>query len=115
MGSRILDGVIIAAVGPAHRSGAADHTVMVWLSVTGGTLATVVKFTVEGRIRGEGVPDVWAILVAEHTFSAGELTALCAYETVAGKPVDDIRVNVGTLTQGTGVTKVYAEYKSELN
>jgi len=115
MGARIINGVIIAGAGPAHRSGAANHTVMVWLSVSGGTLATVVKFTVEGRIRGDGNPDVWVTLIAEHTFSGGELTALCAYETVAGKPVDDVRVNIGTLTQGTGVTKVYAEYKSELN
>jgi len=115
MGARILNGIIVAGAGPAHRSGAANHTVMVWLSVTGGTLATVVKFTVEGRIRGDDLPDVWLTLVAEHTFSGGELTAKCAYETVAGKPIDNVRVNVGTLTQGTGVTKVYAEYKSELN
>jgi len=115
MGARILNGVIISGAGPAHRSGAENHTVMVWLSYSGGTLATAVKFTVQGRIRGDGVPDVWTTLIAEHTFSGGELSALCAYETVAGKPIDDIRVNVGTLTQGTGETKVYAEYKSELN
>lgn len=115
MGARILDGIIVAAAGPAHRSGAANHTVMVWLSFSGGTVATSVKFTVEGRIRGDGAPAVWMTLIAEHTFSGGELAAYCAYETVAGKPVDDVRVNVGTLTQGTGVTLVYAEYKSEKN
>jgi|SRR3989304_9573200 len=113
MGARILNGVEATGPGPAHRSGAANHTVMVWFSNTGGSV-TVLKFTVEGRIRGDGVPDVWVTLVAEHTFSAGELTAKCAYETVAGKPVDDVRVNITTLTE-TGTTKVYAEYKSELN
>jgi len=115
MGARILNGVIAAGAGPSLRSGAANHSIMVWLSVTGGTLATVVKFTIEGRIRGEGLPDVWMTVIAEHTFSAPELTAKVAYVTVAGIPVDDIRVNLGTLTQGSGVTLAYAEYKSEKN
>lgn len=113
MGVRILNAVEATGPGPAHRSGAANHSVMVWFSNSGGSV-TVLKFTVEGRIRGDLVPDVWLVIIAEHTFIAGELTAKCAFETVAGKPVDDVRVNITTLTE-TGTTAVYAEYKSEKN
>jgi|SRR3972149_5778109 len=114
MGARILNGVEATGPGPAHRSGAANHTVMVWFSNTGGSV-TALSFQIQGRIKGDGVPDVWADLLASiRDFTGPELTAKCAYETVAGKPVDDVRVNITTLTE-TGTTKVYAEYKSELN
>ena len=102
MGSRILNGVEATGPGPAIKSGAATHTVMVWFSNSGGSVA-VLKFTIEGRIRGDGIPDVWTILIAEHTFDGAELAAKVAYQTVASKPVDDIRANITTLTE-TGTT-----------
>jgi len=113
MGARILNGVEATGAGPAHRSGAAQHAIMVWFSNSGGSV-TALTFTLQGRIKGEGIPDVWVDLHTAHVFSGGELTAKAAYEFVANKPVDDVRVNISTLTE-TGTTAVYAEYKSELN
>lgn len=118
MGARILNGVEAIGAGPAMRSGASQHAIMVWFSNSGGSV-TVLAFRLEGRIRGDGVPDVWAELKAQdasviQTFSAGELTAKAAHRFFPNQPVDDVRVNITTLTE-TGTTKVYAEYKSELN
>ncbi len=114
MGSRILNGVEATGGGPPCRSGAAQHAVMVWFSNSGGSV-TALSFALEGRIRGEGIPDVWVDLGSSPAaFQAGELTAKCAHRFVANKPVDDIRVNITVLTE-TGTTKVYAEYKSEKN
>jgi len=118
MGARILNGVEATGPGPVHRSGARDHAVMVWFTNSGGSV-TVLKFKVQGRIRGVDAPDAWADLVAtdtlaEATFSAGELTAKAAIRFFKDLPADDIRVNITTLTE-TGTTAVYAEYKSELN
>lgn len=113
MGARILNGVEATGNGPTHKSGAAQHGIMVWFSNSGGSV-TALTFTLQGRIKGEGAPDVWLDLHTAHIFSGGELSAKCAYEMVANKPVDDVRVNIGTLTE-TGTTKVYAEYKSDLN
>lgn len=113
MGSRILNGVEATGPGPAMRCGAAQHSVFVWFSNSGGSVTALVV-TLEGRIRGaDGPPDVWALL-GTLTFAGGDLTAKCKYAFVANTPVDDVRANITTLTE-TGTTKVYAEYKSELN
>ncbi len=118
MGSRILNGVEATGPGPTIKSGAATHSVMVWFTNSGGSV-TALLFKLQGRIRGADAPDAWVDLKAtdnntEHTFAPGELTAKAAIRIFQDQPVDDVRVNITTLTE-TGTTKVYAEYKSELN
>lgn len=109
MGARILQGVEATGGGPVLKSGAAQHGVLVSFTNTGGSV-TALSFVLEGRIAG----GAWVQLHTIHDFSAGELTAKAAYEFIANKPVDDVRVNITTLTE-TGTTKVYADYKSEKN
>jgi len=119
MGSRILNGVEATGPGPAIKSGAAQHAVMVWFSNAGGSV-TALEFTLQGRIRGDGIPDVWVSLVpigggvTKQTFTGGELTAKAAHRFYTNLPLDDVRINIDTLTE-TGTTKVYTEYKSERN
>lgn len=118
MSARILNGVEATGPGNVIRSGGRDHAVMVWFTNTGGSV-TVLKFKLQGRIRGDGAPDAWVDLVCidtllEATFSAGELTAKAAIRFFKDQPVDDIRVNITTLTE-TGTSLVYAEYKSDRN
>jgi hypothetical protein len=113
MGARILHGVEATGDGPTIKSGAKDHAVMVWFTNTGGSV-TALTFTLQGRIRGDAAPEVWLDLHTAHVFDAGELTAKAALEVVSDKPMDEIRVNIGTLTE-TGTTAVYAEYKSDKN
>jgi len=123
MGARILNGVEATGAGPAIKSGAAQHGVMVWFTNSGGSV-TALKFKLQGRIRGPDAPATWVDLttssppeagpVQEATFSGGELTAKAAVRFFLNQPVDDIRINITTLTE-TGTTAVYAEYKSELN
>jgi hypothetical protein len=114
MGARILNGISAAVAGPVLKSGAMNHGILVSFTVVGGTV-TVLTFNLQGRIAaGPWVNLVCVDANTLNTFSGGELTALAAYRFFKEQPVDDIRVNVVTLTN-TGTAAVVADYKSEKN
>jgi len=114
MGARILSGVSAPAQGQAFRASAMNHGLLVSFSNVSGTV-TVLKFKLWGRIAG----GPWAILTAtdantEATFSAPEITAKAAYRFFQNQPVDDVMVEITTLTTN-GSALVSADYKSEKN
>jgi hypothetical protein len=118
MGARILNGVSTATYGPPMRSGAMNHGILVTFTLGAGGSISVLTFNVQGRISG----GPWVNLVCTdtntlNTLSGGELAAAAAYRFFKEQPVDDVRVNLVTLTQvaGTPANMVFADYKSEKN
>ena len=73
------------------------HTVA---ATMGGTVvATAVTVSLEGSL-----DDTTWFTLAEHVFTAAEITAVSAMFHVADKPVKYVRANVITLTPGTDPT-----------
>ena len=118
MGARILSGATATGAGPTIKSGAMNHAVLVSFANTTGSV-TVLHFKFQGRIASGGWVDLTDAIngLTESVFSAGELTAKAGYRFFKEQPVDDIRVNITTLTQtGQGAdAAVAADYKSEKN
>jgi hypothetical protein len=115
MGARILSGAVGTGAGPVIKSGAMNHGVLVSFTDVGAGSVSALLFKVQGRIAaGPWVDLVCVDTNAEATFSGGELTAKAAYRFFKEQPVDDIRVNITTLTQ-SGTNYVNADYKSEKN
>jgi len=119
MGAQILNAATGTGAGPAVRSGAMNHAVIVkFTDVTGAVSA--VRFKLQGRIAGGGWVDLTFVDLGsgssgvESIFQAGEITAKIAYRFVKEMPVDDVRINITTLTTN-GTCTVDGYYKSEKN
>jgi hypothetical protein len=87
------------------RQGVKTHTVQVF--ITGGPSDVVIEL--QGSIDGSN----WFTL-AEHTFSAAELSASQAMFHVTGRLVHHVRPNLTTLTGGTSPA-VTADYTGDAN
>lgn len=108
MGAMLLGGVEATGVGAPVRIGVkGDYGVVIWFTNSGGSV-TALTVDIEGKIKGEGAPDAW-VQLGQKIFSGGELTAKVAHLFITGKPVDEIRANVITLTE-TGTSAVYAAF-----
>lgn len=100
MSNKLLDRVTATGAGISKklviRAGESNtHTVQV--NITGAPSAVVVDL--EGSLDNI----LWSQL-AQHTMTAGELTATTAMFHVTDKPVEYIRVNLTTLTSGSSPT-----------
>lgn len=104
MGIRILNNATGTGPGPAIKTRALNHGVVVNFT---GTITGLV-FQLEGRI--DNSP--WFLIGTAQTFTSGDLTNGYKSYFLPATPIDDIRINITTYT-GTGL--VSASYKSELN
>ncbi len=110
MAIKLLSGVYQTGVSNAHDLAGTvkAHTVSV-VFTDADTSITVLVVDLEGTIDGTN----WYVL-ASHTLSAAELTALAAMFHVADKPVKKVRTNIKTITGATSADSVdvwYDNYK----
>jgi hypothetical protein len=84
----------------------ANHASVIFFTHEGGGSCTALVVDIEGSIDGTN----WCVLDT-HTFSAGDLTAQCAYVFTTGKVVNFMRADITTLTNSGGTTTVTVKHR----
>lgn len=107
MAVKLLDAATATGVSSSWRQQRVPRNHTVQATMGGTVVATAVTLDLEGSS-----DDTNWFQLANHPFSAAEITATSAMFHVANKPVRYVRVNLTTLTGGTAPT-ITALYEGE--